>query len=255
MASLEPLEWSPSDFREHSFSHVERGYAPEEVQSVLNALAKQIEALVDERARLYEQLSSTDGKQQHLKKVYRRLQERRQHLDDRRDRLDAREQELEEARAQVQRLRAEATEARDALMRIRARLLGVLNREQDALTEASGSTGRDRLSEGGAATSPDASRDVLNSLFPRPLTAGQDVPPEGTDAGASKEGDEANESASPKEGAAAEQFDRIKADLQGAEEASSGSTRSSSPADNESEDEEVSTEELNRIMDVFDDMD
>lgn len=252
MSALEPLEWSPSKILDQSFSRVQRGCDPDEVESALQSLAAQVDALATERARLYEQLSTTEDKEEHLKEVYHRLKERRQRLDDRRERLDARADQVEDEWARVERVREEVEHTRETLLRVIARLQGAVESERQTLTGMSAVGTPEATATEAEDEAEDSTRDLINSLFPERLAPGH--APEESDAPASSQ-DESLDGASgaPGEGAAEEQFDRIKADLtgQGYVSASSAAANASSEVE---EDEEVSTEELNRIMDVFEDI-
>jgi DivIVA domain-containing protein len=243
---------APNEIRGHSFSQAPTGYAPEEVEAFLATVAEQMAHLTRERRKMRTRLAEFEEKVEVVTEKQKQLKRRRNQLDERAEQLDQKERRVEEARSKV-------SADRETLMRVVARLRGELNSQLDVLENLEGSSPSEdgasvSGSTGGFSSGDDDEEshvDALNSLFPERLEA---------DSTASQD-PAAQDDAVDDRDTAARQFEKIKEDLQKQEDAeqeiasqSVGTNTSSSEdgaAETVEEDEEVPTDELNRIMDVF----
>lgn len=226
---------TPTDIRSRSFSRTLRGLDPEEVETFLETVAERVEQLVAVHAELKKRLAAMQETIDQVQDTRERVARRRERLDERKEQLAAKEYRLDEQRTAVE-------EDRETLMRVVARLQGEMESELQILrtldsARAAGATGE---TSGDDAASTE---ELVDSLFPDRLAA------ETADAG-----ENTNRVASDDElphsdlDTVTQQFERIQDDLQ-KQESTEGT------ADPVEEDEEVSEEEVNRIMEVFHDID
>jgi len=256
---------TPSEIRSRSFSRGLRGLKASEVEAFLEAVASQVEQLIDEREQLEARLEQAEQKLQNVRHVYEKIQERAADLDEREQRLKEEKQSIEEKRKATAREQTSVDAEKEKLMRVIARLQGALENELQILTDLR-SGGQSVFDPEGTAvadseeetdTEEKSTEELINSLFPKRLG------PSNTHAGEKSQstaGDDTSETSD--EGAAAQQFDRIKQDIQEEEQeterrpsGASSAEKKETDANAADEDEEVSTEELDQIMGVFEDLD
>jgi DNA repair exonuclease SbcCD ATPase subunit len=223
--------------------------------------------------KLEARLEWAKGKLQNVKYVYKKLKRREAQLDERREALDEETQALEQQRNETEQKRQAVEAEKEKLMRVIARLQGAMENELQILTDLrSGDpsvfdpdgTGRSEASSSEAEGTDSeenekSTEELINSLFPKRL--GASGPGAASGAGA-EAADETSEDDDSGKGAAAQQFDKIKQDIQG-EEATRSASPNASPAGGKAEgsdpeateEDDVATEEVSRIMGVFEDLD